>query len=135
MAGLRLDGAGQAKMTTLDDSVAIHQRVHTLVEQYALAIKNNQPASHLLNNLKRQMPMLAGKLKGQFGMISDLVMATNMAMTRGGSDQTRVRAMREGVAAIRSQLEISVAQTIARHQQKDEKAEKAGSGTPDADGA
>lgn len=121
MAGLRLDGAGQAKMTTLDDSVTIHQRVHTLVEQYALAVKNNQPASHLLQNLKRQMPILASKLKGQFGMISDLVTATNMAMTRGGSDQMRVRAMREGVAAIKSQLEISIAQTVHRHQIHEEK--------------
>ena len=121
MAGLRLDGAGQAKMTTLDDSLLIHQRVHTLVEQYALAVKNNQPASHLLQNLKRQMPMLASKLKGQFGMISDLVTATNMAMTRGGSDQMRVRAMREGVASIKSQLEISIAQVVQRHQVKEEK--------------
>ena len=121
MAGLRLDGAGQAKMTTLDECVAIHQRVHTLVEQYALAIKNNQPASHLLNNLKRQMPVLAGKLKGQFGMISDLVTATLMGMTRGASEQMRVRAMREGVAAIRSQLEIAIAQTVARHRLKEEK--------------
>jgi hypothetical protein len=126
MAGLKLDGAGQAKMTTLDEAVAIHQRVHTLVEQYALAIKNNQPASHLLNNLKRQMPTLAGKLKGQFGMISDLVTATMMAMTRGASDKMRVRAMREGVAAIRSQLEIAIAQTIARHKEKEESPRESG---------
>jgi hypothetical protein len=121
MAGLKLDGAGQAKMTTLEDSVAIHQRVHTLVEQYALAVKQNSPASHLLMNIKRQMPVLAGKLKGQFGMISDLVTATSMAMSRGASEQMRVRAMREGVAAIKVQLEIALAQTIAKHEVKDEK--------------
>ena len=119
MAGLRLDGAGQAKMSTLEDSVTIHQRIHTLVEQYALAVKRNQPASHLMMNLKRQMPMLAEKLKGQFGMIADLVTATNMAMTRGSSDQMRVRAMREGVAAIRVQLEIAIAHTIERHEVKE----------------
>ncbi|HMC55480.1 MAG TPA: hypothetical protein VKH19_09940 [Gemmatimonadaceae bacterium] len=120
MAGLRLDGAGAAKMTTLEDCVAIHSRVHNLVEQYALAIKRNQPGSHLLMNLKRQMPVLAGKLKGQFGMIADLVTATNMSMTRGASEQMRVRSMREGVAAIRVQLEIAVAQTIAKHEVKDD---------------
>lgn len=120
MAGLKLDGAGTAKMVTLEDCVAIHSRVHTLVEQYALAIKRNQPGSHLLMNLKRQMPILAGKLKGQFGMISDLVTSTNMTMTRGASEQMRVRGMREGVAAIRVQLEIAVAQTIAKHQVKDD---------------
>lgn len=121
MAGLKLDGAGQAKMTTLEDSFTIHQRVHTLVEQYALAIKRNQPATHLLQNLKRQMPMLAGKLKGQFGMIADLVTATNMSMSRGSSEQMRVRAMREGVAAIKVQLDIALAQTIAKHEVKEGK--------------
>lgn len=120
MAGLKLDGAGQAKMATLDDCVTLHQRVHTLVEQYALAVKRNQPGSHLLMNIKRQMPVLAGKLKGQFGMISDLVTATTMAMTRGASEQMRVRAMREGVAAIKVQLEIAATQTIAKHEAKDE---------------
>jgi|SRR4051812_44630596 hypothetical protein len=120
MPGLKLDGAGTAKMVTLEDCVVIHQRIHTLVEQYALAVKANQPASHLMMNLKRQMPMLAGKLKGQFGMISDLVTATNMSMTRGASDQVRVRAMREGVAAVKVQLEIALAQTIAKHEMKED---------------
>src|SRR5438046_2677747 len=121
MAGLKLDGAGQAKMTTLDDAVTIHQRIHTLVEQYALSIKRNQPASHLMQNLKRQMPMLAGKLKGQFGMISDLVTATNMTMTRGSTDAMRVRAMREGVASIKVQLEIAITRTIEEHSERDDK--------------
>src|SRR4051812_13541471 len=120
MAGVRIDGAGQGKKTTPGDCATLHQRVHTLVGQDALAVKKNQPASHLMMNIKRQMPVLAGKLKGQFGMISDLVTATSMAMTRGASDQMRVRAMREGVAAVRVQLEIAVAQTIARHQMKEE---------------
>jgi len=124
MAGLKLDGAGTAKMVTLEDCITIHSRVHNLVEQYALAIKRNSPASHLLQNLKRQMPMLAGKLKGQFGMISELVTATNMAMSRGSSEQMRVRAMREGVAAIKVQLDIALAQTIAKHEMKDEKHDK-----------
>src|SRR5438105_731740 len=121
MAGPKLDGAGMAKMTTLDDATTIHQRCHTLVEQYALSLKRNQPAGHIMQNLKRQMPALAGKLKGQFGMISDLVTATNMSMSRGSSEQIRLRTMREGIAAIKVQLEIAVAQTIAKHEQKDEK--------------
>ena len=123
MAGLKLDGAGQAKMTTLDESVTLHQRIHNLVEQYALQVKRNQPAAHLMLNLKRQMPILASKLKGQFGMISDLVTSINMSMTRGSSDQMRVRAMREGVAAIKVQLDIAITQTIEKHEAKDEKHE------------
>lgn len=121
MAGLRLDGAGQAKMSTLDDAVMLHQRIHGLVEQYALSVKQNKPASHLMQNIKRQVPTLAAKLKGQFGMISDLVTSTNMQMTRGSSEQMRVRTMREGMAAIKVQLEIAITQTIAKHEAKDEK--------------
>ena len=119
MAGIRLDGAGQARMSTLEDATTLHQRLHGLVEQYALSVKRNQPATHIMMNLKRQMPSLAGLLKGQFGMISDLVTATNMQMTRGSSEQVRVRQMREGMAAIKVQLEIAVAQTIAKHEMKE----------------
>jgi hypothetical protein len=127
MAGTRLDGAGQARISTLEDAVALHQRLHGLVEQYALSVKRNQPASHLMMNLKRQMPALAGLLKGQFGMIADLVTSVNMQITRGSSEQTRVRQMRDGIAAIKVQLEISIAQTIAKHEIKD------GSGGGDGD--
>lgn len=121
MAGLKLDGAGQAKMTTLDEAVVIHQRLHSLVENYALCVKNNKPSGGIMQNIKRQFPALAGKLKGQFGMISDLVTAITMQATRGASEQMRVRQMREGMAAIRVQLEIAITQTIAKHSDKEDK--------------
>jgi hypothetical protein len=121
MAGLRLDGAGQARMSTLEDAVALQQRLHGLVEQYALSVKRNQPAMHVMMNLKRQMPALAGLLKGQFGMISDLVTQVSMQSTRGSSELVRVRQLREGMAAIKVQLEIAIAQVIAKHEIKDDK--------------
>lgn len=124
MAGKQLDGAGQARMTTLNDALELHQRIHGLVETYALQVRQNKPGGSILQNLKRQMPLLAGKLKGQFGMISDLVTSLNMQMSRGASDQIRVRTMREGVAAIRVQLEIAVTQTIAKHEVKESKADE-----------
>ena len=119
MAGIILDGAGQAKMATLDDAVLIHQRLHGVVETYALSVKNNKPVPALLQNAKRQFPMLAAKLKNQFGMISDLVTAVYMQASRGSSEQMRVRQMREGMAAIKVQLEIAITQTIAKHEAKD----------------
>jgi hypothetical protein len=122
MAGTRLDGAGQARMSTLDDAIALQQRLHGLVEQYALSVKRNQPATHIMMNLKRQMPALAGLLKGQFGSISDMVTAVTMQMTRGSSDQVRVRQMREGMASIKVQLELAIAHTIAKHEIRDDKA-------------
>ena len=105
-------------MTTLNDALELQQRIHSLVETYALQVKQNKPGGSILQNLKRQMPLLAGKLKGQFGMISDLVTSVNMQMSRGASDQMRVRVMREGAASIRQQLEIAIAQTIAKHEVK-----------------
>ena len=62
---------------------------------------------------------LAAKLKGQFGMISDLVTATYMSSSRGASEPMRVRAMREGMASIKVQLEIAITQTIAKHEKHD----------------
>ena len=124
MAGLMLDGAGQAKMVTLEECVAIHQRIHGLVENYALSVKNNKPAASFLNAIKRQMPVLAGKLKGQFGMISDLATQVNAAAGRGAAEPIRIRGLREGMAAIKVQLEIAITQTIAKHEVVKEKVER-----------
>ena len=121
MAGLRLDGAGQAKMKTLDDSVSILLRVHGLVEQYALAIKNGQPTGTFMTNIRRQLPALAEKLKSQFGMISDQAMQVNLASSRGASEQVRVRTLREGVAQIKTALEIAMAHVKDKHELKEEK--------------
>ena len=121
MAGLKLDGAGQAKMKTLDDAMGLLQRVNALVEGYALQIKNNQPAGTFLTNIRRQLPALQSMLKGQFGMISDQVMAFNLQSSRGASDQLRIRVLREGVAHVRTALEIAINQTIDKHEVHDEK--------------
>ena len=115
MAGLKLDGAGQAKLKTLEDATAIVQRIHALVEKYALGVKRQTPTGTFMMNLKRQLPVLAGLLKGQFGMISDQVMAMNLAITRGSSEPTRIRQMREGVAQVTQALEIATKQVIQKH--------------------
>ena len=119
MAGLVLDGAGQVKMDTLNTAIALHQRIHASVEQYALGVKNKKPEPSILNNIKRNLPILAAKLKNQFGMISDLATAVYMSSSRGAAEQMRVRALREGVAALKMQLDIAVTQTIAKHKKED----------------
>jgi hypothetical protein len=124
MAGPQLDGAGQVKMVTLEDAMVQFQRLHSTVENYALALKRAQPTGQFLLNFKRQMPALAGKLKGQFGMIADLVTAISMSASRGSSDAMRVRGMREGMASIKQQIEIAIAQTITKHEVKDKHALK-----------
>lgn len=119
MAGLRLDSAGLNKMKTLDDALLLLQRIHGIVEQYAMAVKRNQPASVFTMNLRRSLPSLAENLKAQFGMIADQVTQLNLSTTRGSSENQRVRSLREGVAQVRQALEIAVTQTKEKHAMKD----------------
>lgn len=119
MAGLRLDSAGLNKMKTLDDALLQLQRIHGVVEQYAMAVKRNQPANVFTMNLRRQLPSLAENLKAQFGMVADQVTQLNLSTTRGASENQRVRVLREGVAQVRQALEIAVTQTKEKHAVKD----------------
>jgi hypothetical protein len=115
MAGTRLDTSGLNKMKVLDDAAMQLQRIHGLVEQYAMALKREQPTSTFSMNLRRQLPTLSENLKSYFGMIADQVMALNLASTRGSSEHVKVRTLREGVAQIRQSIEIAIAQTKDKH--------------------
>ncbi len=115
MALLRLDTTGLNKMKALDDAGMQLQRIHGLVEQYAMALKRNQPTATYVMNLRRQLPALAENLKGYFGLIADQVTSVNLAASRGTSEQVRVRTLREGVAQIRQSIEIAAAQTKDKH--------------------
>lgn len=121
MAGVRLDSAGVVKMKTLDEALLLLQRINGLVEQYALAVKRNQPATVFVMNIRRQLPSLAENLKAQFGLISDQVTGVNLAASRGSSEAMRLRALREGVAQIKQALEIAMTQTKDKHAVHDEK--------------
>ena len=103
-------------MKTLDDAMSTLLRINGLVEQYALQVKRNQSGSTFLSNIRRQLPHLSGMLKGQFGMISDQVMHTNLASSRGASEQLRVRALREGVAQVKTALEIAIVHVKEKHE-------------------
>jgi hypothetical protein len=120
MPGPRLDGAGLAKMKTLEEAMLLLQRVHGLVETYAVAVKNGQPSAPLVSNIRRTLPTLSENLKTQFGLIADQVMQVNISASRGASESIRIRTLREGVAQIKQALEIATAQTKDRHTVKDE---------------
>ena len=122
MATVKLDTAGLNKMRALDDATLQLQRIHGLVEQYAMALKRNQPTGAFVMNLRRQLPALAENLKGYFGMVADQVTGVNLAASRGSSEQVRVRALREGVAQIRQSLEIAAAQTKDKHARPEDSA-------------
>lgn len=116
--GPKLDGAGLAKMAVLEEALHTMALVHAHVEKMGVAIKNKQSTAVFLQAIKRTLTPLATKLKMQFGMIADQVAAMLLASTRGASEQTRLRSMRESVAQIKVALEIAVAQTVTKHQEK-----------------
>ena len=121
MAGLKLDGAGTAKIKTLEAAQLLLQRINGLVENYAMAVKRNQPTSAFVMNIRRTLPTLAENLKAQFGLIADQIVGINLAASRGASEVMRVRNLREGVAQIKQAIEIAITQTKDKHAVKDEK--------------
>jgi hypothetical protein len=122
MAGnIKLDSAGQNKLKTLDEALLLLQRIHGVVEQYAMAPKRNQPTQAYVMNIRRQLPTLAANLKNHFGMISEQVTATNLAASRGASEAVRLRGLREGVAQVRQAIEIAITQTKDKHKVVEEK--------------
>lgn len=115
MAGLKLDGAGAAKMGTLESALEQLQKLHGLVERMAIAVRSGQSTAAFGAQLRRAGTPLVGLLKGQFGMISDQVVALLLVGTRGGGEQQKLRALRENVAQIRMQLEIAIARVKETH--------------------
>jgi len=117
----KIDATGTVKLKTLDEALLLLQRVHGIVEQYAVAYKRGQPTSAYVMNLRRQLPSLAANLKAHFSLIADEALALNLATSRGASEQTRVRLLREGVARMRTNIEIAAIQTRTKHQVNEEK--------------
>ena len=120
MAGSKLDGAGIQKMKTLEEATTQLQRLHGIVEQYALSLKQNKPTSLFGMQVKRALTPLVGLLKPQFGMISDQIAAMNLVAGRGGAETAKVRMLREGVGSLRQALEIAAVRVKSNHEVKDE---------------
>ncbi len=133
MAGPRLDSAGTAKLKTLDDALLLLQRINGIVEQYGLALKRNQPTTTYVMNMRRSLPTLATNLKSQFGMISEQVMSTNLASSRGASEAMRLRVLREGIAQVKQALEIAITLTKDKHAVKEDAAPGATGGAADTE--
>jgi hypothetical protein len=115
LAGSQLDGAGMAKMKTLEEALTGLQRIHALVERYALTVKQGGNTGQFVHQIRRALEPLVGLLKPQFGMLSDQVASVNLMATRGGSEQVRVRGLREGVASLRQGFEIAERKVREQH--------------------
>lgn len=129
MAGVKLDGAGVQKMKTIDQANVQVQRLHGIVENYALALKRKQPTQLFGLQVKRALTPIVGLLKPQFGLIADQVAAMNLVAGRGGSETTKVRILREGVGALKQALEIAVVRIKDHHAVADDP-EAPPAGTP-----
>ena len=119
-AGPKLDGAGIQKMKTLEEAVTQVQRLHGVVEHYALALKRKQPTMNFSMQIKRLLPPLVGLLKGQFGLIADQVAALHLIASRGSNEDTRVRVLREGIGSIRQALDIAAVRVKENHAEKED---------------
>ena len=107
MGTAKLDGPGVVKMGTLKDALPMIQRLHAIVEQMALAQKQNKGTGSMGLQLKRAGTPLVGLLKGHFTPMSDMVTAMILIATRGGNEGAKVRSLREMIGNLKQQLEIS----------------------------
>jgi hypothetical protein len=114
-SGPKLDGAGVAKMETLEEATAAVQRLHSIVERMAIAVRAQQDTTQFGAQIRRTGSPLVGLLKGQFGLIADQVSALLLVASRSGGDQVKLRSLREAVAQLRMQIEIAVTRTKEKH--------------------
>jgi hypothetical protein len=111
----RLDTAGQLKMATLEEALTQLQRLHSIVEHMAVAVRGQQDAGQLRQQLQRAARPMVGLLKQQFESIADQVSNMVLVSSRGGGEQARLRAQRECVAQIRTQVEATMARVREVH--------------------
>lgn len=111
----KIDGAGLAKLETLEEAVTHAQRLNTIVERMAQSQRNNQPLAQYRQQIQRAAAPMASLLKPQFEPISDMVTNVVLISTRGGSDQQKVRSLREAVAQIKVQLEAAESRVRKQH--------------------
>ncbi|HKT07031.1 MAG TPA: hypothetical protein VJR24_03960 [Gemmatimonadaceae bacterium] len=115
MAVSKIDGAGLQKLKTIEEAQSTMQTIHGHVERMAMEVKNQRGTGVIPQQIKRIAGPLQGQLKGQFGTVADQVSAMILVLGRGGSDQLRVRSMRECVAQIRQALDIAAFKVEEQH--------------------
>lgn len=115
MSRARLTGVGTQLVQTLEDAAAHLHRLHGIVEKMAMAQKLQQPTAPFGQQLRRAAAPLVGLLKAQYGVLADQVSGLILVATRGGNEQRKVSALREGVGQLRSQIEIASNKVYEHH--------------------
>ena len=111
----KIDGAGLAKLETIEQAVTQVQRLNTIVERMAQSQRNNQPLAQYRQQIQRAAAPIASLLKSQFEPIADMITNVVLISSRGGSDQQKVRSLREAVAQIKVQLEAAESRVRKQH--------------------
>ena len=115
MASTKLDTAGLMKLKTLGEAAVTLQKIHALVERMAIEVKAQRAVGVIPQQVKRVATPLQGQLKGQFSLIADQVAQLILVAGRGGSDQVRLRALRELVAQLRTMVELAEGKVREQH--------------------
>ena len=115
MSRSQLTGVGTQLVHTLEDAAAHLQRLHSIVEKMAMAQKLQQPTAPFGQQLRRAAAPLVGLLKAQYGVLADQVSGLILVATRGGNEQRKISALREGVGQLRSQIEIASNKVYEHH--------------------
>jgi hypothetical protein len=115
LARTQLTGAGTQLLHTLEDAATHLQRLHGIVEKMAMAHKLQQPTAPFGQQLRRAGAPLVGLLKTQYSTLADQVSGLILVATRGGNEQRKVSALREGVGQLRAQLEIATNKVYEQH--------------------
>ena len=115
MSRPQLTGAGTQLVHLLEDAAAHLQRLHGIVEKMAMAHRLQQPTAPFGQQLRRAAAPLVGLLKTQYSVLADQVSGLILVATRGGNEQRKVSALREGVGQLRSQIEIATNKVYEHH--------------------
>jgi hypothetical protein len=111
----QLTGVGSQLVQTLDEAANHLQRLHGIVEKMAMAQRLQQPTAPFGQQLRRAATPLVGLMKAQYGVLADQVSGLILIATRGGNEQRKVMALREGVGQLRAQVEIAVNKVYEHH--------------------
>jgi hypothetical protein len=115
MARPQLTGAGTQLVKTLDDALTHVQRLHGIVEKMAMAVKVKQPLAPFGQQLRRAAAPLVGLLKARYGALADQVSTMILIATRGGNEQRKVGALREGIGQLRMQMDVAINKVYEHH--------------------
>jgi hypothetical protein len=115
MSRPQLTGLGTQLVQTLQDAASHLQRLHAITEKMAMAQKLQEPLAPHGQQFRRAATPLVGLLKGQFGVLADQVSQLILVATRGGSEQRKVAALREGIGQLRLQVDIAINKVYEHH--------------------